>query len=49
MMTLVLIILFIIVTLLILITIYTSVNSRATKFGEWFERLLDDKPGKNKD
>ncbi len=46
MMTLVLIILFVVVFLLILITIYTSVNSRAARFSDWFEKLLDDKPKK---
>lgn len=46
MMTIALIILFVVVILLIVITFYTSVNSSAAKFGDWFEKLLDDKPEK---
>jgi len=49
MMTLALIVLFVVVILLIVITFYTSVNSGAAKFGDWFEKLLDDKPDKKKD
>jgi hypothetical protein len=35
-----------IVVVLIVITFYTSVNSGAAKFGDWFEKLMDDKPEK---
>jgi len=45
----VIILLALIMVALIIVSFYTSVNSGAAKFGDWFEKLLDDKPDKKKE